>query len=238
MTRYLSRLVLSRAPSIRSIAPLLDPAPGSTNGHAASVHHRLVWSAFSNGTREERDFLWRADGKNVFFTLSTRPPNASPLFEPPDTKPFSPMLSHGDRLAFRLRVHATVSTPTPEKGRGKRHDIVMHRLKKYPPGERADKRMELSEAASREWLSVQGEKHGFALLLPANPDARIVQDYSVLDVARREAGSKRNHRLRAGVLDIEGRLKVTDPDAFLAQLYKGFGRARAFGNGLMLIRRA
>jgi CRISPR system Cascade subunit CasE len=40
-----------------------------------------------------------------------------------------------------------------------------------------------------------------------------------------------------GVLDISGVLEVRDPARFLARLIQGFGRARAFGCGLMLIRR-
>jgi len=40
-----------------------------------------------------------------------------------------------------------------------------------------------------------------------------------------------------GSLDISGVLEVRDPAVFLGNLSKGFGRARAFGRGLMLIRR-
>jgi CRISPR system Cascade subunit CasE len=39
------------------------------------------------------------------------------------------------------------------------------------------------------------------------------------------------------VLDINGVLTVKDPERFLVALASGFGRARAFGYGLMLIRR-
>ena len=35
-----------------------------------------------------------------------------------------------------------------------------------------------------------------------------------------------------------GVVEVTDPTAFLSRLAQGFGSAKAFGNGLMLIRRA
>jgi len=35
-----------------------------------------------------------------------------------------------------------------------------------------------------------------------------------------------------------GALEIADPAAFLARLAQGFGRAKAFGCGLMLIRRA
>ncbi|MDX2120628.1 MAG: type I-E CRISPR-associated protein Cas6/Cse3/CasE, partial [Gemmatimonadota bacterium] len=44
--------------------------------------------------------------------------------------------------------------------------------------------------------------------------------------------------MQIGVLDLEGTLYVTDPSAFLGALGAGFGRAKAFGCGLMLIRRA
>ena len=40
-----------------------------------------------------------------------------------------------------------------------------------------------------------------------------------------------------GVMDFSGMLEVKDPARFLTQLAQGFGRARAFGCGLMLIRR-
>ena len=45
-------------------------------------------------------------------------------------------------------------------------------------------------------------------------------------------------RPRFGVLDLEGVIAVTDPALFLPKLVQGFGRAKAFGCGLMLIRRA
>jgi CRISPR system Cascade subunit CasE len=41
-----------------------------------------------------------------------------------------------------------------------------------------------------------------------------------------------------GRLDLDGVLAVGDPALFLSSLASGFGRARAFGCGLMLIRRA
>ena len=43
---------------------------------------------------------------------------------------------------------------------------------------------------------------------------------------------------RFGGIDLEAGLTLTDPAAFLGRLLGGFGRAKAFGCGLMLIRRA
>jgi CRISPR system Cascade subunit CasE len=40
------------------------------------------------------------------------------------------------------------------------------------------------------------------------------------------------------VLDLEGVLEVQSPDRFVDALTRGFGKAKAFGCGLMLIRRA
>ncbi len=239
MTHYLCRLTLSRDPSIRSVAPLLNPSPGANDGHAASAHHRLVWSAFSDGSEMPRDFLWRAEDRGVFYVLSAIPPNESALFEAAEIKPFEPALSAGDRLDFRLRVHATINTPAPGGKRGKRHDIVMHRLKDVPRNERAKKRMDIAEAAAIDWLDTQGSREGFTLLRSRNRDVRLVHDYRVLDIPRQGAfAGQPKHRLRVGVLDLEGRLEIADPPAFLSRLYTGFGRAKAFGNGLMLIRRA
>ena len=48
----------------------------------------------------------------------------------------------------------------------------------------------------------------------------------------------RASRLARGVETDAGLAEVTYPETFLARLYAGFGRAKAFGNGLMLIRRA
>ena len=41
-----------------------------------------------------------------------------------------------------------------------------------------------------------------------------------------------------GVLDLRGRLTVRSPEVFVEALLAGFGRAKAYGCGLMLVRRA
>lgn len=39
------------------------------------------------------------------------------------------------------------------------------------------------------------------------------------------------------MIDLEGVIEVTEPEAFLDRLAQGFARAKAFGCGLMLIAR-
>jgi CRISPR system Cascade subunit CasE len=57
-------------------------------------------------------------------------------------------------------------------------------------------------------------------------------------VMRLERGRGKARDIELGVLDLEGTLEVCDPQAFVAALGHGFGRGKAFGCGLMLIRRA
>lgn len=233
MTLYLSRLRISREPSATALAQLIDP---DDPGRRADAHHRLLWSVFAGDADQRRDFLWRADGQGRFMVLSHRPPRNSPLFDRPEVKEFRPDLSPDDRLAFRLRANATVTkrsdTLAPNgKRRRHHHDVVMETLRHVAPGpERAVRRMQLAQEAARSWLDGQGTRNGF-----------VVDDCSVEDYAVRALPSHRGIRKRQpqfGILEIAGTLTVRDPVAFLAKLAQGFGRARAYGCGLMLVRRA
>ena len=221
MTVYLSRLSLSRIPSARALSSLLNPEDPARRMDA---HHKLLWAAFSDGPDRQRDFLWREDSAGVFFTLSARPPLASDLFDPPEVKEFAPVLGVGDKLAFSLRANATRA----RKGVG-RVDVVMDALHGLPSGERAEGRMAWAQSAGKEWLVGQGARAGFSL---SHAD---VGDYSTVTLPGFRGPRKGQPQF--GVLDITGVLEVTDPTAFLAQLVQGFGRAKAYGCGLMLIRR-
>jgi CRISPR system Cascade subunit CasE len=59
-----------------------------------------------------------------------------------------------------------------------------------------------------------------------------------LDAYRAEALPRRGKPARIGVFDLQGLLEVAAPEAFMNRLLCGFGRAKAFGCGLMLLRRA
>ncbi len=221
MTRYLSRLRLSHSPSARALAPLLMP---SEAGHRRSAAHNLLWSVFADGPDRKRDFLWRQEDDNSFLTLSARPPASSELFEPHQIKPFAPVLAVGDRLEFRMRANATRM-----KRGGARVDVVMDALYALPGEERAEKRMDLATSAGTDWLSRQGGHAGFGVL-----DA-VVEDYSV-ELLPGHRGPRKGQP-QFGIIEVAGRLEVTDPAIFLDYIGKGFGRAKAFGCGLMLVRR-
>lgn len=224
MTLYLSRLTLARDPGNAALSTLLDP---NDPGAAMNAHHQLMWTLFADGPDRRRDFLWRSDGEARFFALSHRPPHPHPLFDPPEVKEFSPVLARGDRLAFVLRANATKDRARATKHR--RVDLVMDLLHDVPKPERADARLGLAEAAATEWVTRQGVAHGF------EPITLTVEGYSVVGLPRK--GSAKTRQARLGLLDIAGTLRVTEPESFTARLRQGFGRARAFGCGLMLIRR-
>lgn len=232
MTLYLSQIRLSRSPAAQALAPLLAPAHPAAR---RSAQHNLLWSVFADGPDRRRDFLWREERNGSFLTLSARPPAQTDLFEPHQVRDFAPVLVPGDHLDIQLRCNATrtkrlQSRDDAQDSKGPRVDVVMDALLAVPKEARAEERMRLATTEGRAWLERQGEKAGFRVL-----EAEAA-DYST-EVLPGHRGPRKGQP-QFGILDLAGRIEITDPAAFLAQLSLGFGRAKAFGCGLMLIRRA
>jgi CRISPR system Cascade subunit CasE len=219
---FLSRVRLRRDAQAMALAPLLIPAG---RARPAAGHH-LIWALFADGPDRKRDFLWREEAPGRFMILSARPPAELELFDV-DSTPFAPALAAGDRLGFALRANAVVSRSHGRGKRGPRHDVVMDALQALPREQRAAARLATVVEAGRAWLARQGEACGFT----PEPDT-AVDGYDRVRIER-EAGAPAVF----GVMDFAGALRVADPGLFMARLGQGFGRARAFGCGLMLIRR-
>ena len=243
---YLTRARLRRNAPASALRAVLTP--DGRDERAASTH-RLVWTLFSDSPDRERDFLWREAEPGAFYCLSSRvPDDHHGLFDVEPPKLFQLALSPGDRLRFLLRVNATVSRggQPPEDGnpgvRGKPHDIVMDALQGVARDDRADSRRRLLVPVAHAWMSRQGAQHGFSLEPLSEhdtdggwqPESFTVLGYRVLAIDR----GRGKKPLNAGVLDIQGELQVQDPQAFERAVHRGFGRAKAFGCGLMLLRRA
>ncbi len=225
---WLTRAHLHQDASLAALAPVLLPEdPSFRTGMA----HRLVWTLFADDADRTRDFLWREDKPGCFMILSPRPPvaEAERLFRI-DTKSFAPVLDRGDRLGFLLRANPTIDHAVPGRlRRSSRSDVVMDALKPVPQGEARQKaRPQVIQEAGAAWLRRVGARCGF---LPITVQA---DGYDQLRIPRTPGKLP----ISVSTIEFEGVLEVTDPDVFLERLKNGFGRARAFGCGLMLIRRA
>lgn len=235
MSLYLSKLRLSGKSAIQSVADLLLPETPYTNRRLAQ--HKLLWAAFSDCPERTRDFLWREESKGVFYTLSARPPEKIDIFEQ-DVREFSPVLSAGDRLRFKMRVNATrtkmgsedkkIASAKRKKSSQFRVDVVMDALQAVSLEDRAAKRLEVAHVAGRDWMDRQGVHSGFKL------DEYVCDGYQTEIIDYRKRGKKPQF----GILDLSGVIEVTDPVAFVGRLASGFGRAKAYGCGMMLIQRA
>ncbi len=252
-----ARLKTGRGEVLSAISPaLLNGSKGQTVGHA----HRILWMLFQGRAEgEERDFLWREERPGQYMILSRRPPSDPHSLFDLKHKEFAPELSAGDVLSFELRANPVVHRkagwePSKEKRdgkgrvRGMRCDIVMDALSSLPGrmrgeahGEtaRAKHRHDLTKSAARAWIDTQSEKNGFRLVInPENDEPYLdATNYETIKVPRMN-GSRLAPSASFGVLDFSGLIEVTDPEVFVARLGQGFGKAKAFGCGLMLIRRA
>lgn len=216
---WLTRVAISRSASARALVQLLIPGDAARRAESS---HRLLWTLFGDLPDRERDFLWREDDQGRFTLLSARPPeDHHKLFDNFEPKPFAPSFAAGDTLRFLLRANATKR----HRGDPRRRDVVMDAIHALPPGARAGPRRDAEQEASRRWLDAQGSAHGFGV------KDMVCLGYETLSIPRKGGD------LRFGIVELDGHLTVTDPAAFAAKLLSGFGRARAFGCGLMLVAR-
>lgn len=224
MTLYLTRARISQTAEESGLKSLFLPS-GAQAEQAPDPLRRALWTLFSDSAERKRDFLWRVEASGQIYILSERLPEDKHALFRLESKPFEPALAAGDRLRFVLRVNATIDRAG--EGPDRRVDVVMHALKSLPQEERAAARMDAARREGSAWLARQGGKRGFEL------EEAVAENYRALTIPRPSGA-----RMKLGVIDLAGVVRVSDPQAFLGVLAGGFGRARSFGNGLMLIRRA
>nr|WP_123589572.1 type I-E CRISPR-associated protein Cas6/Cse3/CasE [Salinisphaera halophila] len=206
----------------------------------AYAAHQLLWKLFSDD--DQRRFLFRQEieseqspsavpkGLPLFYVLSDREPAQSFDWLEVESKRFDPQLRSGDRLGFKLRANPTVARPAGAGKRSQRSDVMMHAKFGFPQADRNSPECQAAmEAAAIRWLARQGDKAGFALRAET-----AVETYRQHELSKRNGG---NRTVQFSSVDYSGLLEVTDADRFIEAMARGFGRAKAFGCGLMLIRR-
>jgi CRISPR system Cascade subunit CasE len=164
-----------------------------------------------------------------FLILTARPPIDHHNLFHLEFKPFAPVLRSGQHLAFDLKANPVVSISEIRGQRGKRHDVVMHALRKMAQGERTTARDAAIREAGASWLARKAEIGGFSI----DRDRLHIDGYDKVRIPR--DGTR---AIVFSSMDFQGVLTVHDPARFLAGMLRGFGAAKAFGCGLILIRRA
>ena len=227
MTAYLSKAALRRnQQTVKALQPLLLDNPSGPS----STGHNLVWSLFADGPERIRDFLWRESAQAVYYILSSRPPvDRHALFDLAEPKEFAPVLAAGDRLRFSLRANPVVRRLVGGKKHATKHDVVFDALRKQATENRASHRHAVIQEQGFGWIARQGKKSGFAV---------EQREISIEGYAQHRIGRAASKQMMFSTLDFEGILTVEDPSRLLPAILHGFGAAKAYGCGLMLIRRA
>jgi CRISPR system Cascade subunit CasE len=220
---FISRIRLRQDADFSKLAKL-----AGLEGYAV---HQMIWRLFSEGQPVRRDFIYRREFQHdwpAYLVVSSREPIDTESLWEIETKPYSPQLRQGSRLAFSLTANAVVTKGTD--GKHQRHDVIMDRkCQLREQGQEIPSMAELAQEVGAEWLHGRAKSLGF-----------------VVDRETLRVDSYRNHELfkpgslpiRFSTLDFSGLLTVEDRAQFLRVLYKGIGPAKGFGCGLMLVRRA
>lgn len=222
---YLSKVKLNS--SLQARGELVKLAK---NGAYAS--HQLLWRLFT--AEEKRNFLFREElgpgGLPVFYVLSQTAPQVDSTVFTVDPKLFQPKLIKGDLLAYKIRVNPTVTISTGQS-RGKRHDVLMHA--KYQAKQRGvDDGQSLQPIminAAQQWFADETRLQRWGVTLDALPDVESYTQHKAVGQDRRN--------VQFSSADLQGTLTVSEPDRFIETLVTGIGKAKAFGCGLMLVRR-
>jgi CRISPR system Cascade subunit CasE len=199
---------------------VLALAPDLFAGGPEAAAHRLIWTLFGDKAERQRDFLFRvvADRPLQAIVRSARPPVDQLDLWTIDQRPFTPRITQGQPLRFRVSAVPTVQISRPGRARSQRRSVVMD----LPAGLDAEQRREHVEEAALAWLHAQGERHGF-----------MIVQAGVVDIRRIGVGREGARSIVLGTAEFEGRLAVTEPDAFVLLLREGLGPNRSFGYGLV-----
>lgn len=241
--KYFSRIVLDpRHPGAKEAV---------AQGYPGTAHsdHQFLWRFFPAADGTARDFLFRrvepgsAQRQPQFYCVAGRAAVAPHPAWQVDVRPYAPKVEAGDCLHFDLRVNPTQAHK--RDGKSFRDDVVMHAKKRIMaehgarrwadvPAASRPPLYELAEQAVRAWLGTADRpglsaRHGFAV----GEDLRV-DAYRQHRLARE--GDKKDITL--STVDLAGTLQVIDALRFEQALLGGIGHGKAFGCGLLLVRRA
>ena len=210
-----------------------DADPRRLIGLNGYREHQALWNLFDPDPEAKRDFLFRRDGHAqlpIYYLVSRRIPSDREGLWEIETKNYAPCLQAGQTLAFSLRVNPVI-TRTDDNGKSRRDDVVMDLKKqigwKDLPRSARPPLAQLVQQAGEQWMSNRQERLG------ATVGTVRADGY------RQHHGYKRGQgtAIRYSTLDLQGTLTIVGEERFLDALFLGIGPAKAFGCGLLLVRR-
>lgn len=239
-------------------------APNEASQIAADPYrvHQALWQLFDLPAGSDRPFLYREyqrGGKTFYYLLSTEMPLQQHPFFSIQTKAFNPTFVKGQRLAFELRANP-VATVTSEQGRSSRHDVLMM-AKKSMIEQGFDDPYSIDQAmyeAGVNWITQPSRMASWGVIIHPNLELTAYTQHkfrrtkkdletqidahakrstdSNADMPNISKAKNKSRLIQFSSLDYEGALEIKDPEVFLEQMLKGFGKQKAFGCGLMLVR--
>lgn len=201
--------------------------------------HQMIWNLLPRDPEKKRDFLYRREESGnwpFYYLLSAREPEVEVDFLKVATQPYSPKLREGDQLHFSLRANAVISRkPDDGSNRRIRRDIVEAKVDEYraiePDSRKWPPKAHIHHEAGETWLTRQGGNLGFKL------GALSVQNHQHHEF-NKPSDKKDSNRRKFTSLDFVGTLTVKDAEQFVEKaLVGGMGRAKAYGCGLLLVKR-
>jgi CRISPR system Cascade subunit CasE len=206
--------------------------------------HRTLSKAFTQGLDDEAGKAALAKARPLFRVEQTPPGETKILVQShlkpqwwfldgigylqqsAQTKIFEPHFESGQTFVFRLRANPTKADAgqrTEKRHRGKCVGIF-------------------KETERRDWLIRCAALHGFSITIAGElKDGTPIYDLRLTDEKAFRAtpeGPDKSTRAVLSAALFEGRLTVTDPAAFTKAVQNGIGRGKAFGFGLLSLRRA
>ena len=215
------------------------------------TEHQWLWKFFPSSADQKRDFIFRRHEHEQmprFYVVSQRPPTAFSEAWQVQSRVYDPQLQEGQRLSFQLRANPVI-TRKNDTGKSQRHDVVMQAKKQLLAehglsqdakwsdwNDESNKPLlyELVQKHCAEWLDGVAKRNGFEIALT---DEEEPQRKLQVDAYEQRKASKRDHNIRFSAVDFSGELLVTNPELFQPALCNGIGHAKAFGCGLLLVRR-
>lgn len=245
----------------RDLTPRDIAALGRSDSYG---QHKMVWDLFSDDPDRKRDFIYRFENVNglpTYYAVSEREPVDERGLWDISTKPYSPKIAQGERLAFKLRANPVQSAKQERSA----EELEAWQKSRDERGLKPSKSMErgwtekvirhdvVMEAKTKiDFKNLPQEKcpHVATLIQEAGLEwiAEKGKEYGFYVVqSGTRADGYQQHRffkkkgakpVMYSTLEFDGVLTITEPEIFIEKcLFSGIGPAKGFGCGLMLVRR-